>query len=265
MDVPRSSPLDCYEFGRRLLDANDLDPVYVVVHGANLGDVLPRWLISYWCFYHVGTASWVVDQPDYWMAMTTAAGSKEWPRSSERRHFRGKAATDSVEWLRQRGVEALFRPLLRPTTVTAPALMEIVREWKGFGPWISFKVADMIERIGLRRVRFDVSTAMYDGSPTEAAQLLWTEERGDDPATKTEQCEYAVRRVLENVKAPAPPTSDRDLGPQEAETILCKWKSYRGGHYHVGEDVEAVKKGLLRFDCMTSRKLYQAGIKGGLW
>lgn len=258
-------PLDCYEFGRQLLAANDLDPVYTVVHRSELGLILPRWLLAYWCFYHVGTASWVVDQPNYWTAMETAAGSKDWPRSSERRHFRGKAAIESVGWLQQRGVDDLFRPLLRPTVVTASALMDVVREWRGFGPWISFKVADMIERIGLRRVRFDVFTAMYDGSPTDAAQLLWNEERGDEPATKAEQCEYAVRRVLSEVKADAPPTFDRPLGPQEAETILCKWKSYQGGHYHIGEDVEAVKKGLSRFDCPTAKRLYQGGSRGGLW
>lgn len=256
--------LSCYEFGKQLLAANDLDPVYVVVYEAGMVRILPKWLLAYWCFYHVGTASWIVDQSNYWKAMETAAGSKEWPRSPERRHFRGKNATESVSWLKERGVDALFNSLLRRSTIMATVLIDYVQTWKGFGPWISFKVADMIDRVGLRDVRFNVSTAMYDGSPTEAAKMLWDEEKGGN-VSKAEYCEYAVGRVLEEIEVTAPPRHERPLGPQEAETILCKWKSYRGGQYHIGEDVESVKNGLKRFDCPTSHKLYQAGAKGGLW
>ncbi|MBZ4299837.1 hypothetical protein LAJ56_17985, partial [Streptococcus pneumoniae] len=65
--------------------------------------------LAYWCFYHVGTASWIADRSvGYWQRMEKAAGSKEYPRSSERRHFRGGQATRSVAWLKEHGLESLF-------------------------------------------------------------------------------------------------------------------------------------------------------------
>jgi len=45
-------------------------------------------------------------------------------------------------------------------------------------------------------------------------------------------------------KYKAPPWFDRPLNIQEAETILCKYKSHTHGHYPVGKDVAAVKKAL---------------------
>ena len=64
----------------------------------------------------------------------------------------------------------------------------------------------------------------------------------------------------------APPRNDRGLGLQEYETVLCKWGSYLKGHYHVGEDVAGVRKGLLRFArCKTAQALLAGGRRGGLW
>lgn len=282
-----SEPLTAYQFGRALLEANDLDPVYVILHESDLDrkekntdeTLLERWLIAYWCFYHVGTASWILDggTEHYWPRMRTAAGSKEYPRSSERRHFRGIQAVKSVAYLEGRGVYDLFTelyaeedgagsPATRP--VSAQAVIDRVQNWRGFGPWIAFKVADMLERLGMLSVTFDVGTAMYEGSPTEATAVLrdW-EQPGWEPESQAELSEWAVQRVTnELADLTAPPRHERPLGPQEAETVLCKWKSYLNGHYHVGEDVAAVRNGLLRFiTCPTARKLLRAGAKGGLW
>src|SRR4051812_1446277 len=116
-----SVELTCYEFGRELLRLNDLDPVYVAVWEARpdwlLGTKLSKWLLAYWCFYHAGTASWICDQDDFWLAMFVAADSKDYPRSTERRHFRGKAALDSVVDLRTRGIKVLDQFFEREMTV----------------------------------------------------------------------------------------------------------------------------------------------------
>lgn len=265
--------MSVYEFGRALLDANDLDPVYVVVHHAELPPTtLRRWLLAYWCFYHVGTASWCAEGGDgFWGRMTTAAASKDYPRSSERRHFRGRAAVASVAYLSSRGEDGLFCDL-EDAGPTAAEVTAAVREWVGFGPWIAFKVADMLERLGVRPVVFDAKTALYDGSPQEAAALLYERERPADPpptspATRQAVARWAADRVLTGLGGyAAPPTGDRPLGFQEAETVLCKWKSYLGGHYHVGEDVEAVRRGLIRFSrCKLSQRLLKAGGGGRLW
>jgi hypothetical protein len=274
--------LNVYDFGRELLKTNDLDPVYVAVHEARLEpDLLKAWLLAYWCFYHVGTASVIAEsykvgvfrtEANYFKAMREAAGSKEWPRSSERRHFRAANALKSVAFLEGKGLAALFAPFYEPAMyqgltnyATAASVMKYVQTWVGFGPWIAFKVADMMERLGLCLIRFTESDALYD-SPLKAAQQLWTTE-SPGRAEPFGVGSWAVGRVLGAVgPTMAPPTYNRLINVQEAETILCKWGSYMNGHYHLGEDVAAVRDGLLRFaKCRLSQRLLAGGKKGGLW
>lgn len=259
--------LDIYTFGKQLLDVGDLDPVYIVLWEAQLEKpMLLKWLLSYTCFYHVGTASWIVSQPDYWGAMLTAAGSKDYLRSSERRHYRGAQAVKSVTWLKEQGMSRLFAPIVAKPIWKSEDLINEVRKWVGFGPWVSFKVADLFERLNICQVEFSFDSAMYD-SPTKAAVALWQEEVGAPEISDRQKCQYAVERILGELKGnTAPPRHERQLNVQEAETILCKHKSYLSGHYHIGEDVAAVRKGLLsRSKCKVSQRLLAGGKKGKLW
>ncbi len=242
-------PLGVVEFGRALLVANDLDPVYTLLWHADWRESDPvrfrRWLLAYWCFYHVGTASWAADGQDagcYWERMRTAAGSKAYPRSSERRHFRGENARKSVEYLGSRGSGALWDDLLQAGPAAAD-VVAAVRRWVGFGPWIAFKVADMLERLAVRPVTFDLDTAMYD-SPRKAAEDVWDAEFPPRESSPQERLAAVLGLLSTGLGSePAPPSFDRPLGFQEYETVLCKWKSYRSGHYHVGEDVAACRAG----------------------
>lgn len=258
--------LSVHEFGRELIRQKDLDPVYVLLHEASLSRTdLQRWLVSYWCFYHVGTASAIAySEEEYWDRMDTAAGSKEWPRSSERRHFRGAAAKKSVDYLQRRGVTNLFQDVLGDgKEINARDLTQVVQQWVGFGPWIAFKVVDMLERLGIRSVRFDLSTAMYS-SPLAGADLFHRE-AGSPPTSDV--AKWAVDSILRELgKLKAPPRYERAINFQEVETILCKWHSYRKGHYHLGEDVTACRRGLLRYARNPmAQRLIAAGGKGGLW
>ena len=259
----KTGKMSVFQFGEQLLKLNDLDPVYVVLWNAQLDPIkLRRWLVAYWCFYHVGTSSWIVDQLDYWKAMLTAAKSKEWPRSRERRHFRGENARKSVYYLRSRGSVALFDDLER-TDGSISEIMKAVQRWVGFGPWIAFKVADMVERMGLIKVHFDNGAMFLFDSPKEGAKMMAEIEGG--PIDNYQS--WAVKTLIEHFKLRmAPPRYERRFNAQEAETVLCKWKSYMGGHYHLGEDVESVYKGLELFStCSTSKQLIEGGKEGKLW
>lgn len=253
--------LNVYDFGEALITSGDLDPVYIALHRAELEPLkLRQWLLAYWCFYHMGTSSWIVDQPEYWTAMRTAAGSKDWPRSSERRHFRGKAASASVEWLAHRGISELFGGFKGLTT--AAEVTRYVRTWTGFGPWIAFKVADMIERLGIAPVAFDGSDELLFESPRKGAEELQRQESGTGPAVA-----WAMRRIGDRLgHLQAPPRMERTINAQEIETVLCKWHSYLGGHYEVGKDIREIRHGLLRFArCRTAQMLLKGGKRGGLW
>ena len=250
--------MSVYEFGEELLSSKDLDPVYVLLWEAGLPrPVLERWLIAYWAFYHVGTASWITDQPDYWGAFRRAAESKEWPRSSERRHFRGENARKSTDYLVSRGLPGLYGDILGPRVGIGELMATVQRKWVGFGPWIAFKIGDMLERLGLREVSFDDGAMFLFDSPKEGAQLVY--EMEDCP-------EDVVGHLVDYFSyADAPPRYERKVNCQEVETTLCKFKSYMGGHYHLGEDIESCRRGLLRFSrSKTAQALFSAGRKS-LW
>ncbi len=236
--------LSVYEFGEQLLDTNDLDPVYVLLYDSGMckyKSKIRKWLLAYWCFYHIGTASWIVDQDDYWKAMKTAAGSKDYHRSSERRHFRGANATKSVAHLSSQGIDRLFKPLCIESQ-SIESVMKHVQTWVGFGPWIAFKVADMLERLGLCDVKFDTGSMFLFDSPRQGAELMREKYGMDKGVVGDHVGEWAVSAILARLgPRPAPPRGERAINVQEAETILCKWKSYMGGHYRLGEDIEAVQ------------------------
>ena len=268
MDSSQSSTkFDIYEFGNLLINFLDLDPVYVLLDGVSFPqEKLERWLLAYWCFYHMGTSSWIVDQPNYWKAFRMAAESKDYPRCHERRHFRGANASKSVDYLSQIGVSRLWEGL-HGEPIELSKLTAYVTTWVGFGPWIAFKIADMLERLGIREVNFDDGAMFLFKSPREGAELLWSIERGEEVATKETKQQYAVDQILNHHLGTylTPPRFERSINVQEAETILCKWKSYMGGRYKVGEDVESCRESLHKFPrSKTAQQLLKVG-RDSLW
>jgi hypothetical protein len=262
--------LSVYDFGQRLIETRDLDPVYVVLWEAKLDPYeTARVLVAYSCFYHLGTASWIMDQADYWGAMERAAASKEWPRGTERRHFRGVAAAKAVSGLRDRTAWALVKGLTAPVpdSPTAPlglaTLIERVGKWPQFGPWIGFKVADMLERLAIAPIAFMPSDIfrMYE-APRKGAEAM-AERHGPAPYNVYLWAYNSLKRKLGTLLAP--PRFERTINIQEIETILCKWKSHLNGHYPVGKDTHEIREHLERFDCRTAKRLHKAGSSAGLW
>lgn len=262
--------MDCFEFGSRLLETNDLDPVYVCLWNAELEEnLLKKWLLAYWCYYDMGTVSVICSKPNYWGMMKMAASTKHfYKRGTERRHFRGKNSKESVAYLESVGVSQLFAPLIRQTTCEG-VIREVTR-WRGFGPWIGFKVSDMLECLGLAVINFDIDNVFLFEAPQKGAYTLRDATVGD--ASKLSRKflgSWASTIVIEKLseKFPlAPPRYSRKFGIQEAETVLCKWKSYLNGHYKIGMDIHHCKKSLeARRNYPISEALLEGGRKGGLW
>lgn len=146
--------------------------------------------------------------------------------------------------------------------------MEKVRKWVGFGPWIAFKVADMLERLGLARIAFDTESVFLFDSPKEGARRLLENlkvvvARSERPGVIESWAVGKILRALDGMDAP--PRYERKLNAQEAETVLCKWHSYMKGHYRIGEDIESCKKSLEFRPGTLSKRLKSAGKEGGLW
>jgi len=283
--------LDIETFGDHLLTSYDLDPIYVALvdarqNGAyNLAQV-QRWLIAYWCYYHAGVASFLSEHEgnDFWFWMREAALNERespaggrWPRGHERRHFRAKIATDAVEALRQRYGNQPENMVyyMYATNDQIPLTMGLVSSraqshW-GFGPWIGFKIADMIDRVLGVRVDFDAAAVFMFKDPEKAAMMLWEQREAhkypEGAKPKREVILKGVTAYLEKTfaKHRAPPLGDRAINIQEVETVLCKWKSHMNGHYPLWNDIDEINNGLEPWvsdspaaaqflDCMPKRK-----------
>lgn len=261
--------MDIREFGDKLIWTGDLDPVYVAIYNAQLPEPqLCRLLLAYWCFYHLGVAAWISEhEPSttlgstgFWGRMTIAAlnemgprdhpdcpsDSNRWPRASERRHFRGTKCVRAVEQLTKRFTQPEDAVRTLAQRATEVAVMRQVETWPMFGPWIAFKAADMMERVYGAQVRFSRDTGLMYAEPRAGLKLA--SEQGLDGQGGLARG-LPEREIYDNLLTyfsarKAPGGTPRQCGPQEVETVLCKWKSHMRGHYEVGKDIREVRHAL---------------------
>jgi hypothetical protein len=244
------------------LRSNDLDPIYVALRGAlDAGEfdagTVNRWMIAYWCFYNAGFASYACDRnpADFWATLANAAANTSptpfggrWPRGAERRHARGGQAVEMIGRLIEEYGDhpgRMVDNLLRGDRAFS-AVSKRVRKHYLFGPWIAFKIGDMLERVLGERIDFDNADVFMFDSPREGALLVYGKFFGDDFKVKEPE---RIRKVVHWLTAKfsefnAPPLGDRRVGLQEIETILCKWKSHLNGHYPLNNDIHEIREGL---------------------
>lgn len=252
-------------FGAHLLDTNDLDPLYVALSRWGVTPAqCKRWLVAYWCFYHAGVACWIAEHEGaaFWDQMQIAARNEfltplggRWPRGHERRHFRGEAAQRAVAELAERYridpgdmVNYIIGRLEgRHQPRTFANVVRRVREHRQFGPWMAFKIADMIDRTMGVTVNFGEDDVFMYRDPAKAALMLWAAHHPDDESRvpQTEKIGWVVERLRREFRGYlAPPRYERPIGVQEIETILCKWKSHCNGHYPLYNDIDDINAGL---------------------
>jgi hypothetical protein len=239
-------------FGEKLIKTEDLDPVYVALYKARLPkDQLYRLLLVYFCFYHLGVSAWLseLEGETFWEVMEIAARNKlcdpndinfdlpegKWPRGAERRHFRGDKCVEAVHWLRVR--EPRFPERLIDRLILGPAtlvgVMDRASKWPLFGPWIGFKIADVLERVVGIPIEFPNDITLLYKEPRATLDMLTVSPRD------------ANDTLLKHFgKFKAPPGYDRFCGIAECETILCKVRSSWGGSYWVGKDIHEIRHGL---------------------
>lgn len=272
--------LGLVEFSRELIRTGDLDPVYTALTSVGDQAQLRRWLVAYWCFYHCGLACWASERTgwDFWdealapaaRNSTSAPVGGRWPRGHERRHARGASGVLMIDALRSR-YGSCPEDMVDYLAAGAPDYEGVagrVQEHRLFGPWIAFKVADMLERV--LRVHVDFSEAvvfMFD-QPARAALLFWDEHfaaaSGPDVSRSGRVSQVVDYLKLELGHLAAPPHDDRLVSLQEIETCLCKWKGHVGGHYPLLNDLNEIRAGcaVWRGVSPTARRFAQA-LPGG--
>lgn len=256
-------------FGAHLLKSGDLDPIYIaLVRAIQAGDYtvaqVYRWLLAYVCFYHAGVASWMSEHEGaaFWAQMYKAAENEReapvggrWPRGHERRHFRGKLATEAVDLLSVRypEPEAFMTYIAHGSGgdyLPFRVVSQRTQEHRAFGPWIGFKVADLVDRVLGIPVAFDDAAVFMFDDPKKAAVMLWEQREGPKyPEGARPKLDAILRGVTDYLinhfrDRQAPPFNDRPVNIQEVETILCKWKSHMNGHYPLDNDIIEIREGL---------------------
>ena len=236
------------EFGEALVTTGDLDPIYNYLYEQKFEpNRLKRWLLTYSMFYHAGVANKASCQQGYhyWDYISSGIPAQPvgFPRSEERRHFRGHTATEAIEFMSQYEPESIVDSWYKEPDF--PSVIANVQKLKYYGPWIAFKLADMGERCLGLPINFSGCELNIYREPRMGAALVM---KGDKNAQITaSELSEVIEYITSNLNAKgllAPPINDRPLNVQEAETILCKFKSMKGGHYYVGKDIEAVEKAL---------------------
>lgn len=266
-------------FGRQLLLSGDLDPIYIALNQMKVEDGLGiacfgkkrlnRWLLAYWCFYHAGVASYMceMDSDMFWDFMMIAAknetpcpvaGVERWPRGQERRHFRGENAIKSVTHLKDRYADPADMVDFIATNVTTLHDVSVkIQTHVGFGPWMGFKAADMVERVLNVPISFEAGEVFMFADPEKAAMLLWEMREGHKypPGSKPkrEQILFGVTNFLIEYfqSYPAPGGISRPVNIQEIETILCKWKSHIGGQYPLYNDIKEIGYGTKPWEAVS--------------
>lgn len=228
-----------FQFGKTMILSGDLDPVYVMLVDAieeeRITEVeLKRWCLAYWYFYDVGVASYIAStntQQGFWRRFEKCIPGK---RGTERRHFRGKAATGTLDTLRgvrpEDYVDDFFAHGL-----DFQSIRNTVEQYPLCGPWIAFKIADMGEQVLGYPVDFSTCNLNIYTDPKKGAALLM---HGDKNAKVTQDELDTVLRVLQDKFAPYVTMGrvSRGIGLPEVETVLCKFKSHYNGHYPEGKD-----------------------------
>lgn len=264
-----TSTQDPLAWGRRLIETNDHDPLYVGLVNWNVrGSRIRRYLLAYWCCYSVG-ASWYISQQSgsrFWDLLETAAINEHptpinsrWPRAHERRHWRGQKCVESVWALRstyKHPEEAVLD--IEHHARSLKDVEGIVTGWPQFGPWIAFKAADMLERVLGSRIAFpDELLSMYK-DPREGAEMA-------APIMGLNPSEVLVEMLDDYQDLIAPGYPGRSVNVQEIETVLCKFKSALNGRYWIGLDTRDHRLELEQWgadDLLKNYPLYDPSQRG---
>jgi hypothetical protein len=245
--------LEIADFGRQLIETQDLDPVYTMLHAGQLPpDQLKRWLFAYSFSYSAGVVSWLSERADndFWVQATKFAANTEpspidgrWPRGRERRHFRGEKCVKAMNHMRDRfgQPEAVIDYITAAEPRTCPNVMARVQELPIYGPWIGFKMADLTDRVLGLPVEFTMPDVTFFDSPRKAAKQ-WAEKYAPGATTGVQEaCDYIAAHLGEML---APPRFERKINLAEIETVLCKWGSHMNWHYPIGIDTVELKEAL---------------------
>lgn len=120
---------------------------------------------------------------------------------------------------------------------------ELFKTIKGMGDWATWKAADIMNKV------FGVEFSFSDNTFLEAYEyplrgLLMVMGREEDTKIYKDREKYLndflmIKEISKDIEESDMFSAGRDI--LTLETCLCKFHSYKGKKYHVGEDLERIK------------------------
>jgi hypothetical protein len=109
-------------------------------------------------------------------------------------------------------------------------------------------MADLIDRCCARPLQFDPNIGLLYDEPRASLEMLAAEQNETPRVIYGKLFEHFSTRK-------APPRYDRPVGAAEIESILCKFKSARNGHYEIGKDIAEIRRALVGWGATADRLL----------
>ena len=239
-----SEKLSPEEFGIALIESGDLDPDYIFM--VNVRDRLD--------LSHAEMCEWVLlksviyDSVSELEHMLFQRPLAQLAYGAERRKFKPNA-DKIIAAFRQRvahtcgNLESFFFEWLPRDANHALASLQSI---KGFGPWASWKLCDLMDRVlGVPMDFTKVDFRVAYNYPLRGVLLLAGQDEGKLGWLSTNYrtaLKLAIGKLGEAQLLQAPPQRDRLVNIQEFETVFCKYHSYWHGHYFPGKDIKHLRE-----------------------
>lgn len=228
------------EFSKSILESGDIDPDYIFLRekSAELGltkEQLFDWILLKLCVYNSNSELKILlGQADFETVKYGNERNKH--KNQAREYYNNIRAVFPTE---QSIIEFFDRP--------AQVVFNSIKEIRGFGPWSAWKFMDLMSCVYGLDVDFEgidfrksyefplKGLLMVNGLP-EDVKLLKI-------GNTYEECMNHINELLKEVKVDnIPHNGSKGIRLNEIETLLCKYHSYRHGHYYPGKDLEHLKK-----------------------
>jgi hypothetical protein len=268
-DVAPGAPIaDFAEFGRRMINSWDIDPVYPVlkqlIEDLGLGEAEADWLtVLYLAYYELSSAvtAFMAHPDPRSSAILGDYRTLKLPTGIERRGLRKPEFMREhlQDWLGRFDGRSFFTAAwetFRPTPemyhVNNDVLDAYLRGVKFNGRWAAYKGCEVMQKVrGYPNAARDAGHENSTG-PRAGLGLFFPPPAGNSPE--------AIRRL--NVQTDTLIAMCEQHGllveVEEVETLLCDFSSLRRARYYVGHDIDLLLEGIHKSPPHVQPQLWEA-------
>jgi hypothetical protein len=274
----RHAPLQAFsEFGKHMLDSEDIDPIYPVlrqlISDLELGRPQAEWLVVLYLAYYEITSALTAfrahPDPDD-RSICGDLTTLKLPTGIERRGLRQPhlMAAHLESWLSRFDGRGFFTPaqewFANDLYFNDGVLDQYIQGVAYNGRWASYKAREVVHKVlGYPNAAAD---AGHEGSsgPRKGLTLFFPEVKGNGPRA-IEQLDEQTDVLMRATRA-----HGVEVNVEEVETLLCDFKSLAHGRYYVGHDTDLMLEGILRpgvedqtrFELLRARRALPANYRG---